>query len=491
MFYPNFEEFQIKTTEGNLIPVYKRMDAGNHTPLSIYQALEKASSFLFESKNQDGDEGRYAYVGMGAEQIFSPTGLDPLAQLKKRLLDVKPVPTDNLPYFWGGYVGFIGYDIVKTIEDIEEPIEKDSLPMPEMFLMIANTVIIFDSLKNEVTIVSNAHIQNSPPIDSYKQACSKITDIINRLTHPPTRNNTIRKESEIAGIRGDLKGDFQSRIQSNFPTKESFEEAVDKAKEYIRNGDIFQVVLSQRFAAQTHAHPLDIYKNLCEINPSPYMFYLNTGKTILIGSSPEILVRTREKKLELRPIAGTRKRGENHNEDLLLKKSLQADAKEKAEHIMLVDLARNDAGRVSRANTVTVFDLMDVEYYSHVMHMTTKVTGILSEENDAIDTLKACFPAGTVSGAPKVRAMEIIEELEPSRRGPYAGSVGYIGFSGDMDMCITIRTIIMDGENAYVQAGAGIVADSIPENEYFETVNKAKGMLKAVELATVKALPRA
>jgi anthranilate synthase component 1 len=417
----------------------------------------------------------------------------PLDMIKKELSVYKPVDVKGLPRFYGGLVGYIGYDMVRFFEDIPDE-KKRSLKLPDTFLMVTDTVVIFDNLKGKIKVVSNAHINNKSPEDAYGEAEEKIESIIERLRKSKIRS---RKSKAAIAKRGDggitdlsfssvnhsENPSLPAGYASSFLTREAFEEAVLKSKDYIMAGDIIQVVLSQRFERGFDIDPFNIYRALRVINPSPYMYYIDTGDAKLVGSSPEILVRLEGRKIILKPIAGTRRRGETEEEDQALEEELKRDPKEIAEHIMLVDLGRNDVGRVAETGTVKVTELMNVERYSHVMHLVSNVEGTLKKEMDAFDVLGACFPAGTVTGAPKVRAMEIIEELEPIRRGPYAGAVGYLSYSGNMDTCITIRTLIIKGNKVYVQAGAGIVADSIPEKEYNETVNKAMGMMKAVDMA--------
>ena len=342
-----------------------------------------------------------------------------------------------------------------------------------MFFMLADTMLIFDSLKQKIKIVSNVHVDGKSPAKAYKEAVEKIDAITEKLKSSKLKVKNLKFKNRKSS----------NKFASSFKTREAFEDAVLKSKEYIAAGDIFQVVLSQRFERKSDVDPFDVYRALRVINPSPYMYYIDTGDTEIVGSSPEILVRVEDKKIVLRPIAGTRERGETEAEDKTLEEELKKDPKEMAEHIMLVDLGRNDVGRVAEKGSVEVTELMAVERYSHVMHMVSNVEGKLVSGLDAFDVLRACFPAGTVTGAPKVRAMEIIDELEPIKRGPYAGAVGYFSYSGNMDTCITIRTLIIKNGKVYVQAGAGIVADSVPEREYTETVNKAMGMMKAVEMA--------
>ena len=362
----------------------------------------------------------------------------------------------------------MGYDMVKFFEPIKE-VKKEGLGLPDFFFMLTDTMLIFDSLRQKIKVLSNAHIEDNSPDEAYLEAEQKINDIIAKLRTPLILDDS-------------LSGAKSKSVSSNF-TKDDFLTAVEKSKEYVMAGDIVQVVLSQRFEREAAGDPFHIYRALRVINPSPYMYYLDIGDAKIVGSSPEILVRFEEGKIVLRPIAGTRKRGETESADRALEEELKSDPKEVAEHIMLVDLGRNDVGRVATIGSVKVTELMKVERYSHVMHLVSNVEGELRDGLDAFDVLAACFPAGTVSGAPKVRAMEIIEELEPTRRGPYAGAVGYFSYAGNMDTCITIRTLIIKDGKVYVQAGAGIVADSMPEREYLETVNKAKGMMTAVDMA--------
>jgi anthranilate synthase component 1 len=359
--------------------------------------------------------------------------------------------------------------------------QRQGLGLPDMFFMLTDTMLIFDSLKQKIKVVSNAHLdEGKTPEEAYREAEKKIEEIIGRLRGATAASPQGMKQKTGGSTTG---GTSSGAFSSSFVTREAFENAVTKAKEFVMAGDVVQVVLSQRFERQSTPDPFDIYRALRVINPSPYMYYLDTGDARIVGSSPEILVRLEEKNIVLRPIAGTRKRGETGAEDRALEEELKQDPKERAEHIMLVDLGRNDVGRVATTGSVKVTELMSVERYSHVMHLVSHVEGELREGLDAFDVLRACFPAGTVTGAPKVRAMEIIEDLEPTRRGPYAGSVGYFSYSGNMDMCITIRTLVVKDGAVFVQSGAGIVADSDPGKEHTETVNKAAAMMKAVDMA--------
>ncbi|MDO9288883.1 MAG: anthranilate synthase component I [Thermodesulfovibrionales bacterium] len=489
MLYPDIKEFHALCKRGNLIPVYREILADMDTPVSAFLKIGGSPSFLLESVVGGEKWARYSFLGSNPSKIIRGWGKkieiketgkkpvtfeteDPVAVLKKELSVYRPVDVPGLPRFSGGLVGYMGYDMVRFFERVPDS-DKSGLDLPDMFFMLADTMLIFDSLKQKIKIVSNVHVDGKSTSKAYKEAVEKIDAITEKL-----RSAKVRSQKPGAG-----KSPKQKGFSSSFATKEAFEDAVSKSKEYIAAGDIFQVVLSQRFERRSNIEPFDIYRALRVINPSPYMYFINTGDAKIVGSSPEILVRLEDKKIVLRPIAGTRKRGDTEEKDKALEEELKKDPKEIAEHIMLVDLGRNDVGRVAEKGSVTVTELMDIERYSHVMHMVSNVEGKLEKNLDAFDVLRACFPAGTVTGAPKVRAMEIIEEFEPTKRGPYAGAVGYFSYSGNMDTCITIRTLIIKDNRIYVQAGAGIVADSVPEREYIETVNKAKGMMKAVDMA--------
>ncbi len=489
MLYPDIKEFKSLCEKGNLIPVYREILADFDTPVSAFLKIGKSPSFLLESVVGGEKWARYSFLGTNPSKVIKGRGKkieireigrkpvvfeadDPVDVLKKEIALYKPVGVPGLPRFSGGLVGYMGYDMVRFFERVPDS-KKSGINLPDMFFMLADTMLIFDSLKQKIKIVSNVHIDGKSPANAYKEAVEKIEGIVEKLKS---------SKLKVKSSKG-KKQKTSSKYTSSFKTKEAFEEAVLKSKEYIAAGDIFQVVLSQRFERKSDVDPFDVYRALRVINPSPYMYYIDTGDTEIVGSSPEILVRLEDKKIVLRPIAGTRKRGETETEDKALEEELKKDPKEIAEHIMLVDLGRNDVGRVAEKGSVDVTELMAVERYSHVMHMVSNVEGNLVNGLDAFDVLRACFPAGTVTGAPKVRAMEIIDELEPIKRGPYAGAVGYFSYSGNMDTCITIRTLIIKDGKVYVQAGAGIVADSVPEREYTETVNKAMGMMKAVEMA--------
>jgi anthranilate synthase component 1 len=485
MLYPHLKKFRELAGKGNLIPVYKEILADTDTPVTAFLKLGGAPSFLLESVEGGEKWARYSFLGSRPSKIIKGRGKtveiidggkqplvvesdNPIDLIKKELSRYRPVEIEGLPRFYGGLVGYMGYDMAKFFEPIQE-VKKEGLGLPDFFFMLTDTMLIFDSLRQKIKVLSNAHIEDNSPDEAYLEAEQKINDIIAKLKTPFV----------LDAPSPDVKS---KEIRSNF-TREDFLAAVEKSKEYVMAGDIVQVVLSQRFERDAAGDPFHIYRALRVINPSPYMYYLDIGDAKIVGSSPEILVRFEDGKIVLRPIAGTRKRGETESADRSLEEELKRDPKEVAEHIMLVDLGRNDVGRVAEIGSVKVTELMNIERYSHVMHLVSNVEGELKHGLDAFDVLAACFPAGTVSGAPKVRAMEIIEELEPTRRGPYAGAVGYFSYSGNMDTCITIRTLIIKDGKVYVQAGAGIVSDSVPEREYLETVNKARGMMTAVDMA--------
>ncbi len=489
MFQPSLEEFKKRAKKGNLIPVYREILADMETPVSAFLKIDDGKhSFLLESMEGGEKWARYSFLGSRPSVVVRSFGRnaevirngkkertiferDPLEVIKKVLAEYHPVPDPSLPRFFGGAVGFMGYDVVRFFEELPER-EKSSLGLPDVFFMITDTLVIFDNVTHRLRVVSNAHVKGRAVEASYKEATAKIDRLVRK----------IRTGVKGQGTRGKKRTKGSSPLSSNF-TQAQYEQAVLKAKEYIKAGDIFQVVPSQRFETKIKIEPFEIYRSLRLINPSPYMYFLRCGDATVVGASPEVMVRLEGGRIDLRPIAGTRRRGASEEEDAALAEELLADPKERAEHIMLVDLGRNDVGRVSEAGSVNVSELMVIERYSHVMHIVSNVRGSLARGKDSYDVIRACFPAGTVSGAPKIRAMEIIDELEPTRRGPYAGAVGYFGFSGNMDTCITIRTLVIKDGVAYIQAGGGVVADSDPAAEYQETVNKAKAMMRAVEMA--------
>ncbi len=474
MFTPTKAEFLELARHGNLIPVYREIIADAETPVSAYQKMAKSGgSFLFESVEGGEHIGRYSFIGSHPRKVIrvdKADHTDPLQAVETEMAQYKPVAIPGLPRFSGGAVGFIGYEYIHQIEPSVPKPERNDLHTPVLCFMITDTILIFDRVSQTLKVVANAHTDGKPDV-AYASACARIDEIIRELQEPlADRALEFRKEAP------------EIRVDSNM-APERHAEMIAKAKEYIRAGDIIQVVLAQRFQARTHASALDIYRALRSVNPSPYMFLLDFGGFQLVGASPEVHVRCEEGKVEIRPIAGTRWRGKTPEEDARLEKELLADEKERAEHLMLVDLARNDIGRVCDFGSVRVPEFMVIEKYSHVMHIVSGVEGTLPKGRTAYDLMRATFPAGTVSGAPKIRAMQVISELEQSQRGPYAGAVGYFSFNGNIDSCITLRTALLKDGIAYVQAGGGIVADSDAKYEFQETVNKAKAMLKAIALA--------
>lgn len=487
MHKPDLEIFRNLAGEAGLVPVYREIVADLDTPLTIFAKVAAFDShaFLFESLEGGEKWGRYTFIGFDPLLTFTSSrermeinrgdrsevrSGNPLQELRNLLASFRAHPSESLPRFFGGLVGYLGYDMVRFMEHL--PDTHAPLDLPDSSFMVPRTVLIHDSFKQKLHIVNCVEIREGDDFaELYEAACRRIDAVAAKLKQPMPYDFV----DSPAGDHGHL---FTANMD-----EESFKKMVETAKEYILAGDIIQVVLSQRFHSKTELSPFALYRALRHINPSPYLFYLQLGNIIQIGSSPEILVRLEHGEIELRPIAGTRQRGATAAEDRELEEELLADPKERAEHLMLVDLGRNDAGRVARPGSVEVRDLLVIERYSHVMHIVSGVHGLLADDRDQFDVMSACFPAGTVSGAPKIRAMEIIEELEPERRGPYAGAVGYFGFSGNMDFCITIRTIIMRDNDLWIQAGAGIVADSEPVKEFEETLNKARGLRRAVELA--------
>ncbi len=476
--------------KGDLIPIYEEFLADVETPVSVYLKIQdKGYSYLLESAECGERWGRYSFIGYkpyvivtskgsdvavwenGADRVFKNVE-NPIFVLRQISQKFTPVPCEDLAPFQGGLVGFFNFDLIRKWERLPclEPEDKN---VPECVFAATRRLIIFDHFKHRMTVVAFARLDGMRDLETaYAQACREIEDMKQELGRP------IPAYYQHTDFR-------LSELESNFE-KKAFEEAVEKAKEYIVAGDIIQVVLSQRFSGKVCGDDFILYRNLRSVNPSPYMFYLNFGDIKLIGASPEILVRLTDEKIEIRPIAGTRARGKTVHEDLEQEKGLMADPKERAEHIMLVDLGRNDVGKVAVAGTVSVPDLMVVERYSHVMHIVSSVEGVMKPDMDCFDLFMSAFPAGTVSGAPKIRAMEIIGELEATTRGPYAGAVGYFAFNGNMDFCITIRTISIINQQLSIQVGAGIVVDSSPEAEFQETMKKGAAMFSAIE--RVKAL---
>ena len=492
MFSPNYEKFQELAEKGNMIPVFREQLADMETPVSVLSRFTDSQyTYLFESVEGGEQWGRYSIIGVTPKAIFTvennkavltrkdgtreilaegKTGL--LRSLQKEISQVQPVEIPGLPRFIGGAVGYIGYETVNEFEKLPRPKQNPEKPCTAM--MLTEDLIVFDNVRHTIKVVACADLSAFDSVEAaYTDACARIDKLEDRLAEAPPADtagkNTIAEPDNI-------------ELTSNI-SKNDFCRMVEKTKEYILNGDIIQTVLSQRFNTDLPAEPLEIYRALRLINPSPYMYFLKFGDNILVGSSPEIMVRLTDNRMELRPIAGTRPRGKTEQEDRQLADELLADEKERAEHVMLVDLGRNDLGRVAVPGSVQVSDFMTIERYSHVMHIVSDIQGELKQGKNAFDVIQATFPAGTLSGAPKIRAMEIINELEPQPRVAYGGAVGYIGYDGNMDLAITIRTLEILGDKVAVQAGAGIVADSVPEQEYEETVNKAKGMVKALKLA--------
>ena len=473
MHHPTLDEIKNTKWDGNLIPVYREIVADMETPVSAFLKINRSgNSFLLESVEGGQRLARYSFIGTEPYRdltVKAADKTDPLDIISKELHKYQVVPLEGLPRFAGGAVGYLSYETVNRFEKLPSP-AKDSLNLPEARFMFVDTMLVFDHVTHKIKVLSYVKL-NGDLEKGYRKAVAKIDDLVARLQQPYAAN-------KITGS----KAINAAKLTSN-TSRKAFEANVQKIKEYITAGEAIQVVYSQRLSRPTDLPPFEIYRALRTINPSPYMFYLDYGDFQIIGASPEVLVRVEDGNVMTRPLAGSRPRGKTPAEDAALEQELRSDEKERAEHIMLVDLGRNDIGRVSQAGSVKVSELMEVERYSHIMHLVTHVQGKLRPDMNAFDALRACFPAGTVSGAPKVRAMEIIAELEPEKRGPYAGAVGYFSFSGNMDMAIAIRTMVVSKGTAYVQAGAGIVYDSIPSHEYEESLNKARALLKALEQA--------
>jgi anthranilate synthase component 1 len=502
MHSPKLDEFLKLAQLGNLIPVTCRVLADFETPLSAYLKIRgDGESFLFESVEGGEHLGRYSFVGCNPRAIIKQTGnrieviesgkvvekfaipapgkepcencvKDGLEVVERVMKKYRAVAVPGLPRFTGGAVGFIGYEFIHDVEPVVPRPPLDELGTPTMYFLVADQLLIFDRVAQTITILVNAILEDAAsPQEAYENAVAEIERLVS-LLEQPSQHHPVSVPQDIPPMP------FESNV-----TKEKFFSNVKAAQKFITAGDIIQVVGSQRFSTPVKAAPLDIYRAARSINPSPYMFLLELDGFSLVGASPEIHVRCEDRKIEIRPIAGTRPRGKTADEDAALEKELLADPKERAEHVMLVDLARNDLGRVCDYGSVQVKDLMIIERYSHVMHIVSQVEGKLSAERSTYDLMRATFPAGTLSGAPKIRAMQIISELEGTTRGTYGGCVGYFSFNGNLDCCITIRTALIKDGNAYVQAGGGWVNDSMPEGEYQETLNKSKAMLKAIALA--------
>jgi anthranilate synthase component 1 len=485
---PTFDQFAELARGATVVPVYRQLTGDTLTPVSAFCKIQEGDgAFLFESVVGGERLGRYSFLGSGPFLRFTAYGNrvelrgsvtadlthpDPLRLLEEQLAKYRAPVVPGLPRFTGGAVGYAGYDTVRYVERLPNP-PPDDRGLPDLSFAFHDRMVIFDHITKTIAVVAHAHVDPNNLRASYDEACRRVDRLVERLH---------QGVADIQMTDIDPVGDVTIPYTSNF-TQAEYEAAVEKCKEYIRAGDIFQVVLSQRLMTETRARPFDIYRALRVVNPSPFLFYLRTQTATLIGSSPEIMCRAEGGLVTIRPLAGTRPRGRTVEDDDRLAAELSADPKERAEHIMLVDLGRNDVGRIAQYGSVELSQVLSVERYSHVMHLCSTVTGRMRPGTTAFDALRACLPAGTLSGAPKVRAMEIIDELEPCRRGPYGGAVGYVDFSGNMDTCIALRTLVLKGQTAYLQAGAGLVYDSVPRNEYEETMNKARGLLRAIELA--------
>ena len=484
--WPSRDEARALAGQGNLIPLCRDILADLETPVSAFLKVHRgAYGFLLESVEGGEKWGRYSFLGTEPTQVIRTRGQmveietpgkpavrrtvdDPFGALRELLAAYRPVPVPGLPRFAGGAVGYLGYDMVRTFERL--PVHAtDDLELPEACFLLTTSLLVFDSLAQKIKIVSHLDLRDGRPIDAaYDEAAARIDELVARLAEPPV------EPERLAVAPGEVRSNF---------TQEGYEAAVARAKEYIRAGDVIQVVPAQRFEMPLAAPPFNIYRCLRTVNPSPYMFFLALGDHSLAGASPEVMVRVEDGEVTVRPIAGTRPRGTSERDDATLAKELATDPKELAEHVMLLDLGRNDVGRVARTGSVQVTERFVIERYSHVMHLVSNVCGTLAPGRDCFDAFRATFPAGTLTGAPKIRAMEIIEELEPVRRGVYGGAVGYFAFGGSMDTCIGIRTALMYRNRVYFQAGGGVVADSSPEAEYRESMNKARAMVQAVRLA--------
>jgi anthranilate synthase component 1 len=491
---PTFEAFANLAKSYNMVPVYRQLTGDSLTPVSAFVRIDGGEwSFLFESVIGGEKVGRYSFIGVEPFMTFESygpnvtirradstetfTSQQPFDDLDRLVQQFRAPHLPGLPRFHGGAVGYAAYDAIRYLENLPNT-PTDDRQLPDLAFGFYDRMIVFDNIRKVILVVALAHLDGQDPATAYRDACVKVDAMVDRLRQPTVGLEPV--DIDLAG------GDIAPNIRSNF-NRETFLAAVEACKEYIRAGDFFQIVISQRFETQTDASPLEIYRSLRVVNPSPFMVYFPLPKCTLVASSPEIMVRVENGTIVTRPLAGTRRRGTDDAEDRRLAAELLADPKERAEHIMLVDLGRNDVGRVSQYNSVTLSDVMSVEKYSHVMHITSNVTGQLAPGLTALDALRACLPAGTVSGAPKVRAMQVIDEIEPTKRGPYAGAIGYIDFTGNMDTCIALRTMVIQGKTAYVQAGMGIVYDSDPVAEFQETQDKARGLFRAIQIAEDRA----
>jgi len=502
---PSREEFHRLSAGGNLVPVYAEVAADLDTPLSAFLRLRPGPyAFLLESVEGGEKWARYSFLGSEPSMVFTAKGRrltvrhadgraetlearNPFDALRALLARFKPVAVPGLPRFQGGAVGFLSYDMVRHVEKMPRR-AKDDLKLPDAVFMFTDSLLVFDNLRHRLLVIGNAHVTSRDPASldrAYDEAVDRIQALLAKLRRPARPSAPLTFPAVEPLVAMGEEG-FTSTMD-----EATFMERVRQAKEYIASGDAYQIVVSRRLDTELRADPFTIYRALRTINPSPYLFFLRLGKTTIVGSSPEVLVRLEDDRVEERPIAGTHPRGRTEAEDDKLASEMQSDPKERAEHVMLVDLGRNDVGRVSTIGSVEVTDFMVVERYSHVMHLVSHVRGRLEPGRDAFHVLEACFPAGTLTGAPKIRAMEIIEELEPTRRGPYGGAVGYVSYSGNLDSCITIRTVVCHGGRASIQVGAGIVADSDPKTEWLETCSKSRGMLLALRVSQETGAPRA
>jgi len=487
MHSPSLDEFKALARKGNLIPVSREIMGDTDTPVSAFRKIDRGGhAFLLESVEGGEKWARYSFLGAEPRLVFrskgreaeiledgklrrEPVEKDPLENLKRLLQAYRPVRLAGLPRFFGGAVGYLAYDLVRFFERLPDA-NPDPLDLYDAYFVFTDTLVIFDNVRQKIKVVHNTHVADGEDLEeAYLRATLRIDELVARLKAPLGAE----KSPEVLG---------SPEVQSNF-TREEFCRAVERAKEYVVAGDVIQVVLSQRHTMTLQVDPFSIYRILRTLNPSPYMFFLRNEGHALVGASPEVLARVEEGRVEVRPIAGTRRRGEDEEEDARLEAELRTDPKEVAEHVMLVDLGRNDVGRVARRGTVQVNEMMVVERYSHVMHLVSNVRAELGEGYDAFDVIRSTFPAGTLSGAPKIRAMEIIDELENLRRGPYGGAVGYFGYGGNMDTAITIRTIVVKDGKIHLQAGAGIVYDSDPGREHQECVDKGRALVAAIDLA--------
>ena len=484
--HPTFDEFAALAADHGVVPVWIELVSDAETPVTAFAKFTgDEPAFLFESAEQDEKSGRYSILGTGAEREFiargdrfeirrqgrvirSGTAPDPLAELEREMSGLR-APSGSL-HFPGGCVGYLSYDAIRYFEPTVPPPPKDELGLPDLYFFTTERILVFDHVTRRLKVIVNAYPEGDPRA-AYDGACAKLRALLDALAQPVTLKNA---SPSTAPTPGEVASNTEEAVYLSM---------VDRAKEYISAGDVFQVVLSQRFATPYAGSPLELYRALRFVNPSPYMFLLRCPGFHLVGSSPEVHVRVDEGQIQIRPIAGTIRRGSTRDEDDDNAATLLADPKERAEHLMLVDLARNDVGRIAEYKSVRVTDFMTIERYSHVMHIVSNVVGTLSPGHSTFDVMRATFPAGTVSGAPKVRAMQIINEMEQSKRCSYSGAVGYFGYDGNLNSCIALRTVLLKDGTAYVQAGAGVVADSTPQGEYEETINKAMGVIRAIERA--------